>query len=104
MNTDRRILTPVAATLLGGIFVGVVTLGGTFAGGSTATDTKTDRFATTGATLCAGQAWPNLTAECLSWVEGTPLTDVRFITMAVHDRAAQTTRLARTAVDTDDQF
>jgi hypothetical protein len=104
MNADRRILTPVAATLLGGIFVGVATLGGTLAGGSAASVAKTDRFATIGDTLCAGQAWPNLTPECLAWVEGTPPTGVRFITVANHDRAERTTTLTRTAVDADGQF
>lgn len=104
MNADRRILTPVAATLLGGIFVGVATLGGTLAEGSPAYATKTDRFATAGDSLCAGQDWPNLSPECLAWVEGTPLKDVRFITMASQDRQAQTTTLTRTAVDAGDEF
>jgi hypothetical protein len=95
MNADRRILTPVAATLLGGVFVGIATLGGTLSGSAPAVAAKTDRFATAGDSLCEGQSWPNLSPECLSWVEGAPLGKVRFITVATHDRAAQTTTLTR---------
>lgn len=104
MTADRRILTPVAATLLGGILVGVATLGGTLAESATATGTKTDRFATMGDSLCAGQAWPNLSIECLAWVEGTPLTDVRFITIAKQDRGERTTTLTRAAVSANAAF
>lgn len=104
MNADRRILTPVAVTLLGGIFVSVAIVGGTLVDGSTVTATKTDRFATTGDTLCAGHAWPNLSVECLTWLEGGPLTDVRFITMATHDRGERITTLTRTKVNSDAEF
>lgn len=95
MNADRRIFTPVAATLLGGVFVGIATLGGTLSGNAPAVSAKADRFATAGDSLCEGQSWPNLSPECLAWVEGTPLGNVRFITLADHQRDAQKTTLTR---------
>ncbi|MEM9223377.1 MAG: hypothetical protein AAGB11_13365 [Pseudomonadota bacterium] len=97
MSADRRILTPVAATLIAGAIVGAATVGGTIAG-SQETAVKSDRFAVVGEQLCEGQSWPNLTPECLSWKEGEPTSNarVRFVTFSQTDDGAGTTTLTRT--------
>ncbi|MEM7693794.1 MAG: hypothetical protein AAF318_05040 [Pseudomonadota bacterium] len=95
MNTERRILTPIAATVAGALLVGVATLGGTLAGDDVVTP-KADRFAVIGDELCAGQDWPNLTPECLAWSEGESIGgQVRFITVNDTDASARTTTLTR---------
>lgn len=99
MSADRRILTPVAVTLIAGAIVGVATLGGTMAGGP-AVDAKTDRFAVVGEQLCEGQAWPNLTPECLSWKDGEVTGGkVRFVTISSTDTDTMTTTLTRAHAD-----
>lgn len=94
MAADRRILTPIAASLVAAGLVGAATLGGSLAGDRPAV--KTDRFAVVGDNLCKGQAWPNLTPECLAWAEGDT-TDgrVRFVTIADTDQSSGTTTLLR---------
>ena len=94
MAADRRILTPIAASLVAAGLVGAATLGGTFAGDQPAV--KSDRFAMVGDNLCKNQEWPNLTPECLSWAEGDS-TDgrVRFVTLKSDDAANNTTTLVR---------
>lgn len=92
MNADRRLLTPVAGTLLAGVMVAAATLGGSVAPSEPAT--KGDRFAVIGDSLCAGQVWPNLTSECLAWSEGEA-APVRFVTMASHDADRSVTTLLR---------
>jgi len=94
MAADRRILTPIAATLVAGAIVGAATLGGTMAGDQPAQ--KADRFAVIAEDLCEGQAWPNLTPECLAWAEGDT-TDgrVRFVTLSNTDADAGVTQLLR---------
>jgi len=94
MKSDRRLLTPITATLVAGAIVGIATLGGTFAGNQ-ATAIKADRFAMVGDELCEGQSWPNLTPECLTWAEGESSGPVRFVTMATTDASAGTTTLTR---------
>lgn len=97
MTADRRIFSPVTATVMGAVLVGAATLGGTFAADQVAQ--KTDRFETLGDTLCEGQSWPNLTPECLAWAEGEPLPGtVRFVTTASTNAEAQVTVLTRTPV------
>lgn len=95
MNADRRILTPVTATIAGALFMGAATLGGTFS--SDAPAQKTDRFATVGDQLCEGQTWPDLSEECLAWSKGEPVDGaaVRYVTLAQTDRAAGFTELIR---------
>ncbi|MCF3936643.1 hypothetical protein L1787_24940 [Acuticoccus sp. M5D2P5] len=94
MNADRRILSPITATVAAGFVVAAATLGGTFAADTPAQ--KGDRFKVMGDNLCAGQAWPNLTSECLAWSQGeTGVQHVRFVTMANSDRDNGTTTLAR---------
>lgn len=94
MSADRRILTPIAASLLAGAIVGAATLGGTLAGDHPAV--KTDRFAVIGDDLCKGQSWPNLTQECLAWSEGdTTEGRVRYVTLTQNDNAAGVTQLIR---------
>lgn len=94
MSADRRILTPIVATLIAGGIVGAATLGGSLAGDAPAV--KTDRFALVGDNLCKNQSWPNLSAECLAWAEGEP-TDgrVRFVTISSHDADGGSTTLTR---------
>ncbi|WP_108663116.1 hypothetical protein [Acuticoccus kandeliae] len=94
MSAKNRILSPVTATIIAGVVVAAATLGGSFA--SDAPATKGDRFKVMGDNLCAGQAWPNLSAECLAWSQGetTPQT-VRYVTIANHDRDNGVTTLAR---------
>lgn len=95
MNADRRILTPIAATLAGALIVGAATLGGTLAGDHVVT-AKADRFAVIGDELCADQVWPNLTPECLAWSEGEPIEgQVRFVTVHDTDATTMTTTLTR---------
>jgi len=95
MSSERRILTPIAATLVAGAIVGAATIGGTIAGDRAAT-AKSDRFAVVGDTLCEGQTWPNLTPECLAWKKGEPLEgDVRFVTFVETDEEAGVTTLTR---------
>lgn len=94
MAADRRILTPIAATILAGAIVGAATLGGTLAGDQPAV--KGDRFAIVGDDLCKGQAWPNLTQECLAWAEGDATEGrVRFVTLSNTDEDAGVTQLLR---------
>ncbi len=94
MAADRRILTPIAASLIAGALVGAATIGGTFAGNDPAV--KADRFAMVGDNLCKGQDWPNLTPECLAWAEGdTTEGHVRFVTLRNDDVANSTTTLVR---------
>ena len=94
MSADRRILTPIVATLIAGGIVGAATIGGTVAGDAPAV--KTDRFAMVGDNLCKNQSWPNLSQECLAWSEGEP-TDghVRFVTISSNDSAHGVTTLTR---------
>lgn len=96
MTTNRRILTPMVATIAAAFVVGAATLGGTFAADD-AVNKKADRFALAGDSLCAGQTWPNLTPECLAWQEGEFMPgDVRFVTIASHDNDTGVTTLTRT--------
>jgi hypothetical protein len=98
MNTNRRLLTPVTASVVAAIVVGVATLGGAMTGDRAAP--KADRFAATDKALCAGQQWPNLTNECLAWSEGTDTAgSVRFVTVAATDADAGVTTLTRTRTD-----
>lgn len=102
MNADRRILTPIAATAVAGLMVAAATLGGSATGDAAAR--KSDRFKVVGDSLCAGQAWPNLSAECVSWSEGGEAgSSVRFITIAQSDEGAATTVLARVRPATQTQ-
>lgn len=95
MATERRILTPIAASIVAGALVGVATLGGT-AAGDREVAVKSDRFAVIGEELCEGQDWPKITPECLSWLEGTASpTHVRFVTYAETDHNAGVTTLIR---------
>ncbi len=94
MTSDRRLLTPITATIVAGAIVGIATLGGTFAGDQAAA-AKVDRFAMVSDELCEGQSWPNLTPECLSWAEGEASGPVRFVTLANTDRDAGVTDLVR---------
>jgi hypothetical protein len=95
MNADRRILTPVAASVLAGLVVAVATLGGSLHGERAAA--KADRFTSIGDTLCAGQEWPNISNECLAWSEGEIIeaSAVRYVTLAATDHAAGLTTLTR---------
>ncbi|MEM0905888.1 MAG: hypothetical protein AAGJ94_00900 [Pseudomonadota bacterium] len=94
MPAQRRILTPIAATLVAGAIVGAATLGGTMAGDKIAT--KSDRFAVMGDNLCDGQSWPNLTQECLAWVQGEPVEGtVRFVTISETAPESNVTTLTR---------
>lgn len=94
MNADRRVLTPVTASIAAALLVGAATLGGSFAANEPAT--KGDRFAVMGDSLCDGQAWPNLTTECLAWSKGdTTDASVRFVTLAHSDTEAGVTTLTR---------
>ncbi|WP_075219125.1 hypothetical protein [Acuticoccus yangtzensis] len=98
MNADRRILTPIAGTVLAGFMIAAATLGGSMAEGTAAP--KSDRFAVVGDSLCAGQAWPNLSSECLAWSEGQAVASpVRFVTIASSDKSARVTKLERTPVE-----
>lgn len=96
MNANRRLLTPIAATAIAGFMIAAATVGGTMSEGAAAP--KSDRFAVVGDSLCAGQAWPNLTSECLAWSEGeTSAAPVRYVTLASHDKSQQMTTLHRVA-------
>ncbi|UOM33927.1 hypothetical protein [Acuticoccus sp. I52.16.1] len=96
MNANRRLLTPIAGTAIAGVMIAAATLGGSMSHGAAAP--KSDRFAVVGDSLCAGQAWPNLTSECLAWSEGeSNASPVRFVTMASHDKSSQITTLHRVA-------
>jgi hypothetical protein len=95
MTKERRILTPITTSLAGMMVVAAATLGGTFAA-DTAAEKKTDRFQMVGDSLCEGQAWPNLTPECLSWAQGESMANgVRFVTIAEEDREAHVTTLTK---------
>lgn len=95
MKANRRILTPIAASIIAGAVVGVAALGGT-AAGDRAVAVKSDRFAVIGEELCDGQSWPNISPECLSWLEGEELPGrVRFVTYAETDNQAGVTSLIR---------
>lgn len=94
MKNGRRILSPLAATVAAAFVVGAATLGGTFAADD-AVAKKTDRFAMASDSLCEGQTWPNLTPECLAWQKGETAGDVRFVTIASHDKEAGVTTLTR---------
>ncbi|WMS40983.1 hypothetical protein RDV64_12885 [Acuticoccus sp. MNP-M23] len=94
MTSDRRLLTPISATIVAGAIVGIATLGGTMAGNQ-ASATKADRFAMVGEELCEGQSWPNLTPACLNWSEGVESGPVRFVTLTDTDGAAGQTNLVR---------
>ncbi|RAH98967.1 hypothetical protein DLJ53_25400 [Acuticoccus sediminis] len=94
MNAHRRLLTPIAGTAIAGIMIAAATLGGSMSQSTAAT--KTDRFAVVGDSLCAGQAWPNLSSECLAWADGDETGGpVRFVTVASHDKTRQVTTLNR---------
>ena len=94
MNADRRILTPVAASILAGFVVAAATLGGSMS--SDAPAVKGDRFKVIGESLCANQEWPNISNECLVWSEGHSDDDaVRFVTLASQDGDAGVTTLTR---------
>ncbi len=98
MNADRRIFTPAAASVLAGLVVAVATLGGTISGEQAAP--KADRFSVIGDSLCAGQDWPNITAECLAWSEGDAMPGaVRYVTMVDTDHEAGMTTLTRIPAD-----
>lgn len=95
MRKEVRIFTPVLASVAAIGLLGAATLGGSAA--DSVAD-KTDRFALTADLLCEGQAWPNLTAECLAWKSGEPLEgDIRYITKKIDDPATFSTTLLRTA-------
>lgn len=99
MNADRRILSPMVVTAAAAMMVGAATLGGSFAADDAVTK-KSDRFALAADSLCAGQAWPNLTPECLAWQEGEFAPgNVRFVTIASHDETSGVTTLTRTRDD-----
>ncbi|MBJ3775115.1 hypothetical protein [Acuticoccus mangrovi] len=94
MNADRRILTPITASIVAGVLVAAATLGGSMA--SDAPARKGDRFKIVSDTLCANQSWPNITSECLAWSEGEASSQhVRFITIADHDAVRGVSTLTR---------
>ena len=98
MNANRRLLTPIAGTAIAGVMIAAATLGGSMSHGAAAP--KSDRFAVVGDSLCAGQAWPNLTSECLAWSEGEGSSSpVRFVTIASHDVPGRVTTLERVSGD-----
>jgi hypothetical protein len=95
MKTERRIFSPVTASVAAGLMVAAATLGGTLAADDAA-EKKADRFAVVGDSLCDGQTWPNLSEECLAWARGET-TDgrVRHVTIVETDESARTTTLTR---------
>lgn len=94
MKSDRRILSPMSASVAAALLVGAATLGGSVSSDRPAV--KTDRFATLGDTLCAGQDWPNLSNECLAWTQGEVSNQsIRFVTVAENNIEASTTTLVR---------
>lgn len=98
MNADRRLLTPIAGSLVAGVMIAAATLGGSFADDRAAP--KGDRFAVVGDSLCGGQAWPNISAECLAWSEAQGGdSPVRFVTIASHIPSEGTTTLVRMPAD-----
>ncbi len=101
MNTNRRLLTPVAASVLAGLVVAVATIG-SVSGDRAAT--KTDRFATAADSLCAGQYGPARSSECLAWSQGE-MTEgtVRYVTLTSTDADAGVTTLTRVQA-TDEAF
>jgi len=98
MNADRRLLTPIAGSLVAGVMIAAATLGGSVAQDRAAP--KGDRFAVVGDSLCGGQAWPNISAECLAWSEGAGNgSPVRFVTIASHTPSEGMTTLVRLPAD-----
>ena len=90
-----QIFTPVIATIAAVGLFATATMGGVR---TADVAQKTDRFAMAADQLCEGQAWPNLTSECLAWKSGEPITgQVRYVTTKTDDFDAQETSLVRSA-------
>ena len=94
MSTNR-LFTPIAATVVAGIFVAFAAVGGSVTGGGAAV-AKADRFVGIGDTLCANQQAQSMSNECMAWSENE-MTDgaVRYVTVASSDLEAGITTLNR---------
>lgn len=103
MKRQRLVLgSPMIATTAAAGFLAAALVSGSLTA-ETAQAKKGDRFEVVGEELCSGQAWPNITAECVAWRNGAPETadKVRYLTIERTDRAARVTELERVAVPAD---
>lgn len=91
-----RFKSSVLATVGGAALVAAAIVGGV-ASDQDAPAVKGDRFAVAQQKICGQQSWPNISAECIAWRNGTPGSDVRYITVSTSDRAAGITTLTRVA-------
>lgn len=100
-----RLKSPTIATIGALAFIGAAAAGGTSTFTADTVAKKGDRFQIVSEELCSGQAWPNISAECVAWTNSAPdaKSVVRFITVQKSTPEHNFTELERVRVTTAGQ-